>query len=93
MSEEQFEVSQTLKRAECIASRKSSLYSLGNRFLVPLIFCIPATFVFTRIPIYAFLFFLVVEVILKFVINKTMTEFFVSLFRRIFGSEIKKIKN
>lgn len=93
MSEEQFEKKASIKRAENIASRKSSFYTLGNRFIVPLIFLSPVSFVATRIPVILLLVFLVIEVILKFVINKTMTEFLISTFRKIFGSDVKKIKN
>jgi len=84
----------TYKRVEAIASKKSSIFGVSNRVLVPLM--IPTIFLTINISFlygFAYLLFLIVEIVLRYGLQLTLTEMFTIVWRAIFSSEIKSVKN
>jgi len=81
-------------RAEFISSRKSSFYTLSNRVIVPgLWISLLASIPISLFPLFLTLFFIVLEIVIKYIFRTTFANLFRSAWFKSFGSERKGIKN
>jgi hypothetical protein len=84
----------TIKRIECVASGRSSFYTLSNRIIVPG-FYISAlvTIPLSVVPLIITLLAIVWEIMIKYAFRLSTKELFVLITNKTFGSQHKNVKN
>lgn len=94
MSNINIEEKEQIKRIEAIASKKSSIFGVSNRLILPLF--LPAIFFSVNGSFFWGLLFIsivIIEIVLRYVIKLTITEMATVIWRAFFWKEKKCVKN